>query len=110
SGASVIFVTQCVLNEVEKYLAQSSGIDVAEKLLYADQYNLDRLKDYCFTIYPRVYFCEKLKWSSAFANFSARIKAELEPATESEFTWHFILLSSRPFSSEISPRKEKKKL
>ncbi|GMR55227.1 hypothetical protein PMAYCL1PPCAC_25424, partial [Pristionchus mayeri] len=70
------------LNEVEKYLTQTKGIDVSKKLLYAEQYNLTSLKDYCLTVYPRISLFEKLKSSPDYDNFSEKIKADMEAVIE----------------------------
>ncbi|GMR55233.1 hypothetical protein PMAYCL1PPCAC_25429, partial [Pristionchus mayeri] len=77
------FKMESVLNKSEKYLIQSEGIDVVKKLLFADQYELASLKDYCLNIYPRKCLLQKVKSSPEFTSFSAKMVAEIEPVKSS---------------------------
>ncbi|GMR55232.1 hypothetical protein PMAYCL1PPCAC_25428, partial [Pristionchus mayeri] len=73
------FQMECVMNETEKYITQSYGIDIAAKLQLADEYRLAALKVRLMTVQRRDHINSHIfQTSSEFANFSEELKTKIE--------------------------------
>ncbi|GMR44404.1 hypothetical protein PMAYCL1PPCAC_14599, partial [Pristionchus mayeri] len=68
------FQMECLVNQSEKHLTQSSEMDVVKKLLLAEQYRLRSLKDHCFNSEDLI---EKLKGSPEYDLLSVDTKVRI---------------------------------
>ncbi|GMR55286.1 hypothetical protein PMAYCL1PPCAC_25481, partial [Pristionchus mayeri] len=69
------FQMECLVKESERFLINSKGIDVMKKLLLADQYRLENLKDHCINSFTCMALLhEKLKTAAVFASLSDAMK------------------------------------
>ncbi|GMR57786.1 hypothetical protein PMAYCL1PPCAC_27981 [Pristionchus mayeri] len=66
---------ECLVKEPEDHLKQSTGIDEIQKLIFADKFRLETLKNHCLNSFDSLAeLATKIKSSPDYANFSDGMK------------------------------------